>query len=62
VAVANAHGLRRGFRCCLGLVVGTTAVLVAVATGLTAVLLALPVLRWVLTAVAVAYVLWMAVR
>jgi threonine/homoserine/homoserine lactone efflux protein len=62
VAVAAAYGVRPAIRFCVGLVVGTTAVLLAVATGLTAVLLALPVLRWVLLAVAVAYVLWLAVR
>src|SRR5689334_9576560 len=49
VAVAGAYGIRLALRYCVGLVAGTTAVLLAVATGVTAVLLALPVLRWVLT-------------
>lgn len=62
VAVAAAHGVRPAVGYCVGLVVGTTVVLIAVATGVTAVLLALPVLRWVLLTVAVAYVLWLAVR
>ena len=48
VAVAAAHGVRPAVGYCVGLVVGTTVVLIAVATGVTAVLLALPVLRWVL--------------
>jgi threonine/homoserine/homoserine lactone efflux protein len=62
VAVAGAYGLRPALAYCAGLVVGATVVLVAVATGVTAVLLALPVLRWVLTVVAVVYVLRLALR
>jgi threonine/homoserine/homoserine lactone efflux protein len=62
VAVAAAYGVRPAVAYCVGLVVGTTVVLLAVATGVTAVLLALPVLRWILLGVAVAYVLWLAVR
>jgi threonine/homoserine/homoserine lactone efflux protein len=62
VGVAAAYGVRPAVRYCVGLVVGTTVVLLAVATGLTAVLLALPALRWALLAVAVAYVLWLALR
>jgi threonine/homoserine/homoserine lactone efflux protein len=62
VAVAAAYGVRPAIAYCIGLVVGTTIVLLAVSTGVTALLLALPVLRQVLLAVAVAYVLWLAVR
>jgi threonine/homoserine/homoserine lactone efflux protein len=62
VAVAAAHGVRQGLAFALGLVLGTTAVLLAVATGLTAVLLAVPTLRWLLLVVAVVYMLWLAVR
>lgn len=62
VAVSAAYGLRRAVAYGVGLVLGTTAVLLAVATGLTAVLLALPTLRWLLLALAVVYVLWLAVR
>jgi threonine/homoserine/homoserine lactone efflux protein len=62
VAVAAAHGVRPAVGYCVGLVVGTTVVLLAVATGTTVVLLALPGLRRVLLAIAAAYVLWLAVR
>src|SRR5690242_18538494 len=61
VAVAAASGVRQAVAYGVGLVVGATVVLLAVATGLTAVLLTLPVLRWVLLSLAVAYVLWLAV-
>jgi threonine/homoserine/homoserine lactone efflux protein len=62
VAVSAAYGLRQAVVYGVGLVVGATAVLLAVATGMTAVLLALPTVRWLLLALAVAYVLWLAVR
>jgi threonine/homoserine/homoserine lactone efflux protein len=62
VAVSAAHGVRRAVPYGVGLVLGTIAVLLAVATGATAVLLALPVLRWFVTALAAGYVLWLAVR
>lgn len=62
VAVGSAFGVRRCLPYLAGIVLGTTAVLVAVATGVTAVLLAVPAIGSVLTAVAVAYVLWLAFR
>jgi threonine/homoserine/homoserine lactone efflux protein len=62
VAVAAAYGVRQGVVYGLGLVLGTTAVLLAVATGVTAVLLAVPTLRWLLLILAVVYMLWLAVR
>ena len=62
VAVTAAYGLRPAIAYCVGLIVGTTVVLLAVATGMTALLLALPLLRWVLLALAVAYILELAVR
>jgi threonine/homoserine/homoserine lactone efflux protein len=62
VAVSAAYGVRRTVAYGVGLVVGAIAVLLAVATGMTAVLLALPTVRWLLLALAVAYVLWLAVR
>ena len=62
VAVSAAYGVRHAVGYGVGLVVGTTAVLLAVATGVTAVLLVLPVLRWALLALAAAYVLWLGVR
>lgn len=62
VAVSAAFGVRPAIAYGVGLVLGTTAVLLAVATGLTALLLALPALRWLLLAAAVVYVLWLALR
>lgn len=62
VAVGSAFGVRRSAPYLAGLVLGTTAVLLAVATGVTATLLALPPIAPVLTAAAVAYILWLAVR
>jgi threonine/homoserine/homoserine lactone efflux protein len=54
--------VRPAFAYCVGLIVGTTVVLLAVATGMTALLLALPLLRWALLALAVAYILRLALR
>lgn len=62
VAVSAAYGVRRAVAYGVGLVLGTVAVLLAVAAGATAVLLALPVLRWLVLALAAGYVLWLAVR
>jgi threonine/homoserine/homoserine lactone efflux protein len=62
VAVSAAYGVRPAVAYGVGLVVGATAVLLAVATGVTAVLVALPMVRRLLLMVAVAYVLWLAVR
>jgi threonine/homoserine/homoserine lactone efflux protein len=60
VGVASAFGWRGAVPYMVGEVVGTTAVLVAVATGITAALLALPALSTVLLAVAGLYILWLA--
>jgi threonine/homoserine/homoserine lactone efflux protein len=60
VAVGSAFGVRQCLPYLVGIVVGTTAVLVAVATGVTAALLTVPALGSVLTAVAVVYILWLA--
>lgn len=62
VAVSAAYGVRQAIAYGVGLVVGTIGVLLAVAGGVTVLLLALPVLRWVLLALAVAYALRLAVR
>lgn len=61
-AAGSAFGARRSLRYMMGIVVGTVIVLIAVATGVTAALLAVPVLRVALTAVSVAYILWLAYR
>jgi threonine/homoserine/homoserine lactone efflux protein len=62
VAAGIAYGPRDTVRYCAGLIVGTTAVLLAVGAGLTAALLAIPGLRWALLLVAAGYVLWLAVH
>ncbi|MFB9183754.1 LysE family translocator [Dactylosporangium sucinum] len=60
VAAAVAYGVRRSLAYCVGLIVGTTVVLLGAATGVTAVLLAAPTLRWVLVIAAAGYILWLA--
>ncbi|HZQ66187.1 MAG TPA: LysE family transporter [Gaiellaceae bacterium] len=60
VASGAAHGVRRSLPYLAGIVAGTTAVLLAVATGITAALLALPVLEAVLLGASAVYVLWLA--
>ena len=62
VAAGSTYGVRRTFRYYAGIVAGTMLVLLAVAVGITAVLLAVPALRTVLTAVSIAYILWLAYR
>jgi threonine/homoserine/homoserine lactone efflux protein len=59
-AAGSAFGVRRSLGYLAGIVVGTTIVLVAVATGITAALLAVPALHVVLVAVSAAYILWLA--
>jgi len=60
VAVGSVYGVRRSLPYLVGIIVGTTAVLVAVATGITAALLAVPALSSVLLAISAAYILWLA--
>jgi threonine/homoserine/homoserine lactone efflux protein len=59
-AVGSTYGVRRSLPYLAGIVAGTTIVLVAVATGITAALLAVPALHAGLLAVSVAYILWLA--
>ena len=61
-AAGSAYGIRRSSAYLAGIVVGTWAVLVAVATGITATLLALPVLRSVLVAASAVYLVWLAYK
>jgi threonine/homoserine/homoserine lactone efflux protein len=61
-AAGSVFGVRRSLGYLVGIVVGTTTVLIAVATGITAVLLAVPALRVVLVAISAAYILWLAYR
>lgn len=60
VGVASAFGLRRAVPYMVGEIVGTTAVLIAVATGVTAALLAIASLAPVLITVSGLYILWLA--
>jgi threonine/homoserine/homoserine lactone efflux protein len=60
--VGSAYGVRRSLAYLLGIIVGTALVLVAVATGITATLLAVPALRAVLIVISAAYIVWLAYR
>ena len=59
-AAGSAHGFRRSLGYLAGIILGTTIVLLAVASGVTAVLLAVPAVGSVLIAASVAYILWLA--
>jgi len=61
-AVGGAFGVRRSLPYLLGLILGTTGVLLAVAAGLTALLLSLPFVGPVLVGASIAYVLYLAFR
>ena len=61
-AAGSTYGVRRCLAYLVGIIVGTSVVLVAVATGITATLLAVPALRTVLTALSAAYILRLAYR
>jgi threonine/homoserine/homoserine lactone efflux protein len=60
VAAGAVHGVRRSVPYLVGIIVGTTIVLLAVATGITAALLALPAIGSVLIWISAAYILWLA--
>lgn len=62
VGVAAAFGLRSAVPYMIGEIVGTFLVLVAVAMGVTAMLLAVPALASVLVVIASGYILWLAFR
>jgi threonine/homoserine/homoserine lactone efflux protein len=59
-AAGSVYGVRRSLAYLCGIIVGTVVVLVAVATGITAALLAVPALHAVLIAISAAYILWLA--
>ena len=61
-AAGSAYGVRRSLGYLVGVVAGTAVVLVAVATGITATLLAVPSLRSVLVGISAVYILWLAYR
>lgn len=59
-AAGSAYGIRRSVGYLTGIIAGTSTVLVAVATGITTALLAVPALRSALFASSAAYILWLA--
>jgi threonine/homoserine/homoserine lactone efflux protein len=60
VAASSAYGVLRSLRYLVGIIVGTTIVLLAVAAGITAALLAVPGTGAILIAISVIYILWLA--
>ncbi len=60
--VGSGYGFRSGFRYLAGLFVGTNLVAVAVITGLGAIVLSVPAIRWILMAASIAYLLYLALR
>ena len=61
-AMGAAFGGRRSLQYLIGIIFGTIGVLVLIATGVTAIILAQPVLVSAITVVAVAYILYLAYR
>jgi threonine/homoserine/homoserine lactone efflux protein len=59
-ATGSVFGVQRSLAYLAGIVVGTMIVLVAVATGITATLLAIPALHSALLGISAAYILWLA--
>jgi threonine/homoserine/homoserine lactone efflux protein len=59
-AAGSVYGVRHSIGYLAGIIVGTTAVLVAVASGITVTLLTVPALRVVLVSISAAYILWLA--
>ena len=60
IAAGSVYGVRRSLPYLAGIIVGTTIVLVAIATGITAALLAVPAIGSVLIGISAAYILWLA--
>jgi threonine/homoserine/homoserine lactone efflux protein len=60
VAAGSVHGVRRSLPFLVGIMVGTMVVLLAVATGITAALLAVPAIGSALIWISAAYILWLA--
>jgi threonine/homoserine/homoserine lactone efflux protein len=59
-AAGSAYGVRRSLTYLAGIIAGTIVVLLAVATGITAALFAVPAVRPVLIAAAAGYIVWLA--
>jgi threonine/homoserine/homoserine lactone efflux protein len=62
VAAGSVHGVRRSLPYLVGIIVGTMIVLVAVASGITAALLAVPAIGSVMVWISAAYIVWLACR
>jgi len=62
VAAGSAYGVRRSVPYLIGIIVGSTIVLAAVATGITAALLAVPVIGSIVVWISAAYIVWLAYR
>jgi threonine/homoserine/homoserine lactone efflux protein len=60
IAAGSVYGVRRSLAYLVGVIVGTTTVLVTVATGMTAALQALPAIGSALLWISAAYILWLA--
>ncbi|WOI55376.1 LysE family translocator [Palleronia sp. LCG004] len=60
--MGSGYGFRAGLRYLVGLFVGTNLVAIAVITGLGAIVLSVPWLRWILMIASVGYLLYLAVR
>ena len=60
VAAGAARGIRRSFPYLIGIVAGTIVVLFAVALGITAILLSVPVIRSIVIWLSAAYIVWLA--
>ena len=61
-AIGAAFGARRGFGYLGGIILGTSGVLLLVASGVTGLILAVPALVWVITALAAGYIFYLAYR
>jgi len=60
MAAGSAYGVRRSLPYLIGIILGTAIVLLAVATGITAALLAVPAIGSILIWISVAYIVWLA--
>lgn len=61
-AIGAAFGARRGLGYLAGIILGTSGVLLLVASGVTGLILAVPALVWAVTVLAAAYILYLAYR
>lgn len=61
-AIGAAFGAQSGLRYLSGIIIGTFGVLLLIATGVTALILAEPTLVWIITVIAAVYILYLAYR